>query len=100
MEPVRETQTRAPALTQSFQYICEHWRRFLCVSAIILTPCFWHRHIAAADLGSHLYNAWLVELIERGQAPGLWNAHQWTNVLFDFLLSGLGAAFGLRAAEK
>jgi hypothetical protein len=100
MEPVRETQTGAPALTQSFQYVCEHWRRFLCVSAIILTPCFWHRHIAAADLGSHLYNAWLVELIARGQAPGLWIAHQWTNVLFDYLLSGLGAVFGLHAAEK
>ncbi len=72
----------------------------MCVSAIVLGPCFWHRHIAAADLGSHLYNAWLVELIRRGHAPGLWIAHQWTNVLFDYLLSGLGAVFGWGAAEK
>ncbi|MGA8366072.1 MAG: hypothetical protein ACLQMT_07895 [Candidatus Acidiferrales bacterium] len=94
------TDSAVPTLRQSFQYVHEHWLAFFGVSAIVLTPCFWHRHIAAADLGSHLYNAWLVELIRRGQAPGLWVAHQWTNVLFDYLLSGLGAVFGLRAAEK
>jgi hypothetical protein len=54
----------------------------------------------AADLGSHLYNAWLVELIEHGQAPGLWIARRWNNVLFDYLLSGLGSVFGLRVAER
>lgn len=54
----------------------------------------------AGDLGSHLYNAWLAQLVERGQVHGLWVARQWTNVLFEFLLSGLGNFFGLRAAEK
>lgn len=54
----------------------------------------------ASDLGSHLYNAWLAHLIARGQAPGLWLSGQWTNVLFDLLLSGLGSLFGLNAAEK
>jgi hypothetical protein len=54
----------------------------------------------ASDLGSHLYNAWLAQLIQHGQAPGLWLSGQWTNVLFDLLLSGLGSAFGLFAAEK
>ena len=36
----------------------------------------------------------------RGQAPGLWLARQWNNVLFDLTLSGLGSLFGLRVAEK
>ena len=54
----------------------------------------------AADLGSHLYNAWLVQLIERGQVHGLWIARQWNNVLFDFVLSGLGKIFSLAVTEK
>ncbi len=73
---------------------------FLLLSAVILLPCLWHRRIEASDLGSHVYNAWLAQLIAHGQAPGLWIAHQWTNVLFDLLLSGLGALLGLAAAEK
>jgi hypothetical protein len=58
-------------------------------------PCYWQRRIEASDLGSHVYNAWLAQLIRHGQAPGLWMAHQWTNVLFDLLLSFLGSLFGL-----
>ena len=41
-----------------------------------------------------------MQLIRHGQAPGLWIAPQRTNVLFDFLLSGFGALFGLHAAQK
>lgn len=63
-------------------------------------PCFWHYEIVSSDLGSHLYNAWLVQLVRRGQAPGLWIAPQRTNVLFDLLLSAFASAFGLHAAEK
>lgn len=70
------------------------------VSAGVLIPCFWHRHLEAGYLGSHVYNAWLAQLIERGQAPGLWIARQWDNVAFDLLLAGLGKAFGLAIAEK
>jgi len=74
------------------------------ISALILAPCFWHRRIEACDLGSHVYNAWLAQLIRRGEAPGLWIAHQWTNVLFDLLLSFFGSIFGLgtrfHATEK
>jgi hypothetical protein len=54
----------------------------------------------SSDLGSHLYNAWLAQLIRHGQAPGLYIARQYSNVLFDLLLSWFGAAFGLHAAEK
>ena len=51
-------------------------------------------------MGSHLYNAWLAQLIRQGHAPGLWLSGQLTNVLFDWLISGFGALFGLFAAEK
>ena len=49
---------------------------------------------------SHAYNAWLAQLIERGQAPGLWIAHQWSNVLFDQLLSTLAKYVVLQGAER
>ena len=81
-------------------FVSKHWRRLLAVSALLLVPCFWHRHIGASDLGSHLYNAWLAQLIRRGQAPGLWLSGQWTNVLFDWILAGLSSLIGFLAAEK
>jgi len=74
--------------------------RFAIVSAALLIPVYWDRRIEAGDLGSHLYNAWLAQLVRQGQAPGLWIARQWNNVAYDLLLSWLGSAFGLRAAEK
>jgi hypothetical protein len=87
-------------MRESARFVRKHWSRFLAISALVLVPCFWHREIVASDLGSHLYNAWLAQLIRHGQAPGLWIAPQRTNVLFDLLLSGLGMIFGLHAAEK
>lgn len=81
-------------------FLRARWRVAGSASALVLLPCFWHREIEAADLGSHLYNAWLVQLIHRGQAHGLWVDHRSNNILFDYLLSGLGALFGLRASEK
>ncbi|HEX4075747.1 MAG TPA: hypothetical protein VHX49_10140 [Candidatus Acidoferrales bacterium] len=83
------------ALTQSSQFVREHYRRIVAISALVLIPCWWQRRIEASDLGSHVYNAWLAQLIRHGQAPGLWIAHQWTNVLFDLLLSFFGSIFGL-----
>ena len=73
---------------------------FLMVSALMLVPCFWQKRIEAGDLSSHLYNAWLAELIAQGQLPSLWLARQWTNVLFDVGLAWLLRAFGAAAAEK
>ncbi len=73
---------------------------FIVVSLLLLVPCFWHRHIEAGDLGSHVYNAWLAQLIEEGKAPGLYIVRQWSNVLFDLMLLHLGNLFGLAAAEK
>ncbi len=70
------------------------------VSILVLLPCVWHRRIEAGDLGSHIYNAWLSQLIGRGQAPGLYMVPQWTNVLADVALARLGSALGFTAAEK
>lgn len=74
--------------------------RVLILSALLMIPCLWHRHIEAGDLASHTYNAWLSELIGRGQAPGLYVVRQWNNVLFDVALSELGKWVALTAAEK
>ena len=68
-------------------------------SVAILIPCFWHGRIQAGDLSSHLYNAWLAQLVESGRAPGLAVVPQTTNVLFDYLLKFLLDAFGANVAQ-
>jgi len=73
---------------------------YVAVSLLALIPCFWQSRIQAGDLGSHIYNAWLAQLIRQGQAPGLAIVPQTTNVLFDLLLSGLFRAFGAAAAQR
>ncbi|MGA8220501.1 MAG: hypothetical protein WB780_02525 [Candidatus Acidiferrales bacterium] len=90
-----------PAAAPNFAHFWhEYWLRINIISALILVPCLWLPRIEAGDLRSHLYNAWLVQLIERGQAPGLFVVHQWNNVLFDLLLNGLGRVFSLHVAER
>ena len=88
------------ALSSAGRFFGRHWPRVFGISAVVLLPCFWHRHIEAGDLGSHLYNAWLAQLIEKGQAPGLYLATQFSNVLFDISLSHLANVFGFWIAEK
>lgn len=82
------------------QFARENWLRVVAVSGLLLLPCFWHRRIEAGDLGSHVYNAWLAQLIAKGQAPGLYISRRWSNVLFDLALVTLGNRLGLAAAEK
>jgi hypothetical protein len=72
----------------------------LAISVVIVVPCLWHRRIEAGDLGSHVYNAWLAQLIEQGQAPGLYLVRQWNNVLCDWLLLHVANVVGFAAAEK
>jgi hypothetical protein len=88
------------AIVSGWRFFGRHWTNVLYISAALLLPCFWHRHIEAGDLGSHLYNAWLAQLIEKGQAPGLYIAHQFSNFLFDFWLLHLANLFGFWLAEK
>ncbi len=72
----------------------------LAISALVLVPCVWHRRIEAGDLASHVYNAWLAQLIAKGQAPGLYIAKQWNNILFDVALLRLANLVGFAAAQK
>jgi hypothetical protein len=88
------------SLQVAADFLGRYWLQAAAISAALLIPCFWHRRIEAGDLGSHVYNAWLAQLIERGQAPGLYLARRLNNVLFDFLLLKLGNVFGLVAAQK
>ena len=87
-------------LVTFLDFLRQSWLKILAISAAVLIPCFWHQRIEAGDLGSHTYNAWLAQLIERGQLPGLWIARQWNNVLFDVALLNLGNIVGLHTAEK
>lgn len=70
------------------------------ICVLLLFPCFWHSRIQAGDLGSHVYNAWLAQLIAQHQAAGLAIAPQWNNVLFDVLLVQAAKLVGFVAAEK
>jgi len=82
------------------RFMRHFWLRCFGISLIVLIPCIWHRRIEAGDLNSHIYNAWLTQLIESGKAPGLWIAHQPTNVLFDFMLVTLSRIIPLLLAAK
>src|ERR1700758_5461933 len=92
--------TQESVFAAARHFVLERWLGVLGTSGAVLLPCFWHKHIEAGDLGSHVYNAWLAELVRRGQLPGLWLARQWNNVAFDFLLSALAKTFGWLWAEK
>src|SRR5262245_36008047 len=72
----------------------------LVLSVVLLIPCFWHTHIQAGDLGSHIYNAWLAQLAERHEISGLVVVRQWNNVLFDLIVLYSANWFGFVAAEK
>lgn len=93
-------ESRVSALSRAAEFVRVFWLRILVISAAVLAPCYWHRRIEAGDLASHMYNAWLAQLIERGQVSGLWIARQWNNVLFDLLVSGIGKTFSLQVTER
>jgi hypothetical protein len=92
--------TNRTRLAEAGEFLRQFWLRVLLLSAVLAVPCCWHRRIEAGDLASHVYNAWLAQLIERGQAPGLYLASRWYNVLFDFTLLRLEKLFGFSIAEK
>ncbi len=109
--PVREARPQWRKLPSATEYHAGEARRpglprlktaivALPVSALLLVPCFWQSRIQAGDLSSHIYNAWLAILIEQGKVEGLYLARQWTNVLFDIILTELFKAFGPEAAQR
>ena len=73
---------------------------YVLASVLLLVPCYWHSRLQLGDLSSHIYNAWLAQLIESGRAPGLVIVPQTTNVLFDLMLSGLFKTLGAEAAQR
>jgi len=74
--------------------------KYALISILLLVPCFWQSRLQAGDLSSHIYNAWLDQLIESGRAPGLSIVFQSTNVLFDLILGALFKIFGTAAAQR
>src|SRR5258705_4253379 len=82
------------------RFIRQRWLLILGISAAALIPCFWHKHIEAGDLGSHVYNAWLAELVQRGELSGLRIVPQWNNVAFDLLLSAFRKIVNWMWAER
>jgi hypothetical protein len=74
--------------------------RPILISVALAIPCFWQPIVSGFDLQSHLYNAWLATLIEKGSIHGLWIGKQGTNVLIDILLPWLLRAVGVSGAER
>jgi hypothetical protein len=70
------------------------------LSIFLLVPVYWQPRVQAADISSHIYNAWLAQLIETGRAHGLVIVSQTTNILFDLMLSGLFRLFGAELAQR
>ncbi|MGB6200551.1 MAG: hypothetical protein WBF35_13485 [Candidatus Acidiferrales bacterium] len=97
---MRELRSGESAIRASLRVVKEHYGRIGAISAAVLAPCYWHARIEAGDLASHVYNTWLGQLIEKGQAPGLYIARQWYNALFDVTLLKLTNVIGLGWAEK
>ncbi|MFZ0432576.1 MAG: hypothetical protein WAL86_07770 [Candidatus Acidiferrales bacterium] len=95
-----ETSSHAGAIRPAARFAARHWWQLLLISLAMLIPCYWHQRLEAGDLGSHTYNAWLAQLIERGQVSGLAIVRLHQNVLFDLLLSGIAKFLPLLAAEK
>ena len=88
------------AIGRTIRWLRAHWIAFLLTSLALLIPCFWHAHIQAGDLGSHLYTAWLTQSVESGLLPGLHLERQYTNVLIDLLLSHLLPYFGVLGTAR
>src|SRR5580658_2777903 len=92
--------SEARQVAPGWQFVRQKKLFILAISFGMIVPCFWHRRIEAGDLASHVYNAWLAQLIEHGQARGLYIVHQWNNVLFDWMLLHASNVFGFAVAEK
>ena len=92
--------TNRTRLAEVGGFLRQFWLRVSLLSALLAVPSFWHRRIEAGDLASHVYNAWLAQLIEKGQAPGLFLVSRWNNVLFDFALLHVANFLGFSIAEK
>jgi hypothetical protein len=73
---------------------------YIALSILLLIPVFWQPRVQAGDLSSHIYSAWLPQLIETGRTQGLVIVSQTTNILFDLMLGGLFRLFGAESAQR
>jgi hypothetical protein len=73
---------------------------YIALSVLLLAPVYWQPRVQAGDLSSHIYNAWLAQLIETGRTQGLVVVSQTTNILFDLMLGGLFRLFGAELAQR
>jgi len=76
------------------------WKVYVPLSILVLLPVYWQPRVQAGDLSSHIYNAWLAQLIEAGRTDGLEIVRQTTNVLFDLMLGTLLRWFGAEIAQR
>jgi hypothetical protein len=97
---VMQLSLQEPVFKVAGRFLQRRWLLILGISGAVLIPCFWHKHIEAGDLGSHVYNAWLAELVHRGALSGLWIHPQWNNVAFDLVLSAFAKIVNWAWAEK
>jgi hypothetical protein len=88
------------ALARAVHFVRTHALLISVISAAVVIPCSWHRHIEAGDLPSHTFNAWLATLVQQGRAPGLYLHAQWYNILFDLLLLYSVKLFGFAVGPK
>jgi hypothetical protein len=98
-EPLPE-ESPTPLVRELTRFLRSYWLRVSALSFAVIVPCLWLPHLEAGDEPSHLYNAWLTHLIRAGQTPGLFLVRRSNNVLFDFMLSGLGSIVSWGATEK
>src|SRR5271170_2835415 len=101
--PIDQSEPSTVATNSSCREDCHVFRKcvsILLFSTALLIPCFWQSRIQAADLSSHVYNAWLAAQIRQGAAPGLWISTQSNNVLFDLVLQWLFARVGPDFAQR
>jgi hypothetical protein len=76
------------------------WGWYVLASILLLAPVYWQPRVQAGDLSSHIYNAWLSQLIETGRMQGLVVVRQTTNILFDLMLDGLFRVAGAEFAQR
>jgi hypothetical protein len=76
------------------------WTLRIAISVALVIPCFWQPIVSAVDLQSHLYNAWLSELIRSGSIRGLWIGHQSTNLVVDIIFAWLLKILGVSVSER
>ncbi len=76
------------------------WGWYVLASILVLAPVYWQPRVQASDLSSHIYNAWLTQLIETGRTQGLVVVRQTTNILFDLMLGSLFRLAGAEFAQR